>query len=448
MLVCFCGIAVAARTPGVTKKTAPPPGVLHSIAVKGNQLYSSDGIIKESELKVGQRITPALMDQARQRIQNTELFMSVADGYLYSGYPPQYDLTFTVTENRQVFPMRFERLGVPADAVRQYLREHVDLYADQIPGTKAVLDRYKDAVQQFVDAKKPGTKILATVSNDDPQHLAVVFSPNTPAPTISQVFVSGNQAVDTGTILRAVNAVAVGAPDTETRLKLILDGAIKPLYAAKGYAAVSFPKIVTEPSKTDSGVVVRVQIKEGPIFHFGSIHFHGSGLDPDEVRAEIPFRPGQVFNGQKVQDFRTVLVHGLRHRGYLDATVSAQVQPDDPNRTVHVTYDVVPGSVYNFQSLDIQGLDVTSEPVIQRLWAEKPGHPFDPDYPSFFLKRVQDMGLFDHLAVTHSDYTEVASTHGIIVHLYFVGGESAAERAHKKQVQDQNRETDGSWSPW
>ncbi|MGH9583120.1 MAG: POTRA domain-containing protein, partial [Bryobacteraceae bacterium] len=263
-----------------------------------------------------------------------------------------------------------------------------------------------------------------------------------------QVIVTGNQAVDTGTILRAVNAVAVGTPLSDMRLKLILNGAIRPLYAAKGYAAVSFPKIVTEPSKTDSGVVVRVQIKDGPVFHFGRIHFHGSGLDPDEVRATIPFRPGQTFNGKKVEDFRVSLLHGLRHRGYLDATIATQTQPDDANRTVHVTYNVTPGSIYNFQSLDIHGLDVTSEPAIQRLWGEKPGRPFDPDYPNFFLKRVQDMGIFDHLADTHSDYTENASTHGVIVHLYFTGGDSAAERARKKREADQRRETDGSWSPW
>jgi outer membrane protein assembly factor BamA len=231
-------------------------------------------------------------------------------------------------------------------------------------------------------------------------------------------------------------------------LKLILNGAIRPLYAAKGYAAVSFPKIVTEPAKTNSGLIVKVQIKEGPVFHFGSIHFHGSGLDPNEVRAEIPFRPGQVFNGQQVQQFRDKLLKDLERRGYLDATISTETHPDDANRAVQVAYNVTPGSQYNFQSLDIHGLDINSEPVIERLWGEKPGKPFNPEYPSFFLKRIQDMNLFDHLGSTHSDYTKEASTHGVIVHLYFVGGLSAADRAKQKKEQDERRETDGSWSPW
>ena len=54
------------------------------------------------------------------------------------------------------------------------------------------------------------------------------------------------------------------------RLKMILDGAIKPVYAAKGYAAVSFPKVEVEPAKTNAGVIVKVQIKDGPLFKFGS----------------------------------------------------------------------------------------------------------------------------------------------------------------------------------
>src|SRR5581483_9678160 len=96
-----------------------------------------------------------------------------------------------------------------------------------------------------------------------------------PAPTIAQIIVSGNDAVDTGTILRAVNEVAIGVPLSDTRLKLILDGTIKPLYAAKGYAAVTFPSVETEPSKSNLGVIVKVRIDEGPVFKFGVIHFHG-----------------------------------------------------------------------------------------------------------------------------------------------------------------------------
>jgi outer membrane protein insertion porin family len=452
-LLCSWAVAGAAQAPDQTvAKKPPPPGSLHSIAVKGNRLYSSPAIVQESGLKIGQHVSAAVIEQARKKLQDTELFANVTDEYRFTtGNSVQYDLTFEVSEAAQVFPVRFERLGVPADDLRKYLRDHVDLYSDRIPGTEGVLHRYSAAIQDFLaqaDPKSKPVKIHAIVSNDDPKELAVVFSPETPAPTISQVVVSGNKAVDTGAILRAVNAVAIGVPVSDTRLQEILNGAIKPLYAAKGYAAVSFPKVETEPSKTDSGVVIKVEIKDGPAFTFGSIHFRGTGLDEDEIRANIPFKPGQAFNAGQVDNFRIDLAHRLRRHGYLDASVLTDSQTDDSKHSVNVTYTVAPGSIYNFQKLDVQGLDVTTEPVIARLWGEKPGRPFNPDYPDFFLKRVEEQGLFDNLGDTRSDYTADASTHNVIVHLYFKGGASKQERARKKKEEEEKRTTDGTWSPW
>src|ERR1700685_2215719 len=322
-LACSCAFAYAAQAPDKpVPKKEPPPGTLHSIAIKGNHLYPSPAIIQESGLTVGERVSAATIERARKKLQDTELFANVTDEYRFStGNPVQYDLTFEVSETTQLFPVRFERLDVSADELCKYLRDHVYLYSDRIPGTEGVLHRYSAAIQDFLAQKsnKP-VKIHAIVSNDDPKELAVVFSPETPAPTISQVMVSGNKAVDTGAILRAVNTVAIGVPLSDARLQSILNGAIKPLYAAKGYAAVSFPKVETEPSKTDRGVVVKVEIKDGPAFTFGTIRFRGNGLEEDEIRSNIPFKPGQAFNSEQVDNFRIDLAHRLRRHGFLDAT--------------------------------------------------------------------------------------------------------------------------------
>ncbi len=334
------------------------------------------------------------------------------------------------------------------DAVRQYLRDHVELYSDRIPGTEGVLQRYTSAVEDFVHKTNPSLHVKATISNDDPTQLAVLFSSDKPAPTISQVMVTGNEAVDTGTILRAVNQVAIGVPLSDMRVKMILEGTIKPLYAAKGYAAVTFPKVETEPAKNNLGVIVKVQIEDGPVFKFGAIHFHGSALDEDEIRSTIPFKPGQVFNGAQVDNYRLDMMKRMRHKGLLDASVHTETQPDNTTHLVSVTYNVAPGAVYNFQRLDIQGLDITTQPVIAKLWGEKPGRPFNPEYPDFFLKRVQQEGLFDNLATTRSDYTADASTHDVTVHLYFKGGESAQDKARKKKEEEEKRKADGTWSPW
>lgn len=63
----------------------------------------------------------------------------------------------------------------------------------------------------------------------------------------------------------------------------------------------------------------------------------------------------------------------------------------------------------------------------------KAGHPFNPDYPDFFLKKVNEQGLFDHLADTSSDYTKDETRHTVTVHLYFKGGKSKAEEEREKE---------------
>ncbi|MFL6414342.1 MAG: POTRA domain-containing protein [Bryobacteraceae bacterium] len=282
----------------------------------------------------------------------------------------------------------------------------------------------------------PGTKIKAQVSNDDPKELAVVFTTNAPAPIISQVQVSGNQAVDSGTLLRAVNQVAVGVPLSDTRLQMILDNAIKPLYAAKGYAAVTFPKIETEPSKSNLGVIVKVEIREGPQFKFGSIRFRGDGMDQEEIRSNIPYKPGQPFNGDQVENFRVDLMHRMKRRGLLDANITAETEPDNTKRSVNIIYNVTPGAVYSFQKLDIRGLDINTEPAIAKLWGEKPGTPFNPDYPEFFLKRVKEQGTLDNLADAKSDYSADNSTHNVTVYLKFKGGEPNSEEERRKREEE------------
>jgi len=185
--------------------------------------------------------------------------------------------------------------------------------------------------------------------------------------------------------------------------------------------------------------VVKVEIKEGPVFKFGSIRFRGNGMDQEEIRSNIPFKPGQTFNGEQVESFRIDLIHRMKRRGLLDANITSEPEPDDAKRIVNVIYDVAPGAVYTFQKLDLRGLDIRTEPAITKLWGEKPGTPFNPDYPEFFLKRVKEQGILDNLAEAKSDYSSDASSHDVTVYLTFKGGEGKTDDEAKKKEEEQRR---------
>jgi outer membrane protein insertion porin family len=410
-----------------------PPGTIHAVIIQGNKLYKSDDIAQALGIKRGEPATTAVFQAAQSRLLATDLFAHVAYEFRWTGQKPvEYDVTFTVREYDQLFPLRFEELEVPEDALRAYLRTHVQFYNDAIPGTDAVIRRYTEAAQQFVAETKPSLKIRGFVSNDDPAHPAVIIRPNTPVPTISAVLLTGSKLFNADVLQRAVNDVAVGQRFTDASIRAVLDHTVKAMYAAKGYVAVSFPKIQAEKSKQNEGYVVHVDIQEGPEFRFGTASFRGGSVDSEELRSRMPFHAGDVFDVEKVEQFRKTLVDTMRHQGHLDATAEVSQQQDDQKHAVNVTYSMNAGPQYTFQTLAVHGLDIESEPAIRKLWGPKPGKPFNPDYPDFFLNRVREMGLFDNLGTTKSNYKADDTTHSVTVDLYFRGAEGEAQKAKEK----------------
>jgi outer membrane protein assembly factor BamA len=438
----FLLLLAAAAAFSQSAKKEPPPGVLRTVQVRGNQIYATGEILKALGLNPGDAVSVPELERARQKVQGLDVFSTVSFQFKFEAGPPtKYDVLYTVVEDTQVLPLHFERLGAaPADIVA-YLKTHVPFYAEQIPGTASVVQRYRAAVQDYLtETVKNPVRVRATVATDETGKLQVNFFPDAPIPNISLVDVSGNEKVDKGTILRAANDVAIGVPLTDARVKLILEGAIRPIYAARGYPLVTFPKIETEPAKTNSGVILKITIHEGPQFNFGPLRFRGKGLEEDEIRSAITFKPGDPYSSDKVDAFRVELLKKMHHKGLLDATIDPEMSPDEPKHVMNVIYNVVPGEVYQFAKLDIRGLDMTAQPVIEKLWGEKPGQPFNPDYPDFFLKKVGEQGLFDNLAKTQSDYTADAATHTVTVHLYFKGGKSEEDKKREKKEEEDRRQ--------
>ncbi len=434
-------LAIAVLSFAQAPKHQAPPGVIRSVQITGNQIYPSEDIVKALGLKPGDPASPSILEAARQKVQALDVFSTVSFRFKFdAATPSNYDVLFTVAEDTQVLPMHFERLGAAPADILAYLKTHVQFFSEQIPGTASIVQRYRKSVQDYLDENvKNPVRVRANVATDEAGKLQVNFFPDAPIPTISQVDVTGNEAVDKGTILRAANDVGIGVPLTDARIKLILEGAIRPVYAARGYPLVTFPKVETEPAKTNSGVILKVTIHEGPKFNFGPLRFRGKGLEEDEIRTALTFKPGDPYSSDKVDAFRVELLHKMHRKGLLDATIDPETSPDEEKHIMNVIYNVVPGEIYKFQKLDIIGLDVTAQPAIEKLWGEKPGQTFNPDYPDFFLKKVSEQGLFDNLAGTHSDYTPDAASHNVTVHLYFKGGKSPEEKKREKKEEEDKR---------
>jgi outer membrane protein insertion porin family len=212
-------------------------------------------------------------------------------------------------------------------------------------------------------------------------------NPHVIGPVISGVTDTGD--IKNEDLLLAVNPVAIGAVFTEPRFRQLLETTIRPLYEARGHLSVTFPKVLTEPAKDVKGLVVTVQVEQGPVYKLGSVGFAGSNVAADELKDLAKLKPGELANFDEVKAAQARLDDSFRHRGYLKTTSKIARTLHDAQKTADVVFQLEPGPQFSFGKLDIVGLDISTEPELRKMWGLKPGKPFNPSYPSHFLDVVR-----------------------------------------------------------
>jgi outer membrane protein assembly factor BamA len=392
----------AAKAPAPTKpKPGPPTAPLGEIHVKGNQHYTTQDIIAASGLHVGQRVLETEFEPARERLLATGGFETIS--YRYDPMPngDGYSLTFEVAEVGRALPVRFEDLPSSDADLFRFLKDKEPLFGgDRAPGNPAVLERIAGKLTAHLGPKGMKDPVKAMVVADAPGELFVLFRPATERPRVAQISFTGNKLLDTATIANAFAIVSIGVEYKEQTVRQLLDTAIRPLYEARGYLGVQFPKIVTRPKKDVDGLDVTIQVVEGLPYKYGEINAAGPGVSAKEVYSIAGIKPGETANFDTVSEVPKKLVDRMQRDGFMRAKASYDRKVDDKTHTVNITFKTEPGAVYTFNKLNITGLDLHGEPAVRKIWGLKYGKPFNAEYPQRFLNEVKEQGMFDGLKET------------------------------------------------
>lgn len=424
--VLLAAVLISSSAAAQTRRKAPPakapaaaPGAwpIASINVTGNVLYPQPAIVRASGLRIGQRAGQADFDAARDRLLATGAFESV--GYRFSPGDRGYAAVFDVVEVKQVFPFKFDSLNADEAALRRAVAAAEPLFSDRLPGTDAALKRYAKVVQDALAAQGKTEAVIAKLTSDAGDQLAIVFRPAL-LPSVAEVNFSGNKTIDTRTLQQAISGAAVGSIYSEKRFQEILDFGIRPLYEAQGRVRVRFPKITAEPVKAKDvrGLAVHVTIEEGDVYTLNEVRVEGVP-DARELRKEAGLATSEPFNINSVRSAMENIRKHYQNKGYIHAVATLDRKIDDAKKLVDVIYKVTPGPQYSFGKLAIEGLNIQTEPHIRKLWNLKPGQAFNAGYPEYFLDHVRSEGVFENLGKTRAD-RKVDDTRRIVdVTLYF-----------------------------
>jgi outer membrane protein assembly factor BamA len=402
------------QAPAPAAKAAPTFPIV-SLKVDGNKQFTDEQILELAGLKLGQEANTPLFEAARERLTSSGFFETVGYKYGPSTDNTGYAAVFLVAEVEQVYPVRFERLPKSPEEWKTLLRKTDPMFGDRIPGTAPVLAHFGALLTKAV-----GEKVVGRVSPDNSGELAIVFQPAQMPPSVAEVIFTGNSVLQQDALRNAIAGAAVGAVWEEKRFRQILDAGIRPLYEARGRIRVAFPKVTSQPVADVNGVKVTVEIVEGEVFTLSEVEVEGTTSTRELMKAG-DLKTGDIANFDEIKAGVERMRKLVRSNGYLNAKATTRRDINDDKKQVKLTVAIQPGERYQFGKLEIQGLDILTEPIIRKIWTMKAGQPFNPDYPDYFLDSVRAEGIFDNLGKTRSVVKVDEQTKTADVTLVFTG---------------------------
>ncbi len=429
ILICGSGfgmpaaLAQSSHAKKTTQPAQPHQWPIESLKVEGSHNYTQAQILAVAGMKVGQMAGKTDFEAARDRLLATGMFETVGYKFAPGGDQHGYAASFQVVEVQPAYPIRFDDLGVTDKELTEYLRSKDPLFAPRLAATKAVLERYKQWVQEYITAHHSKDTVIAKVTPGEKAgtgDLVILFRPARSDPAVAEVAFEGNQVIPTAALQSAIAEVAIGIPYKEDTFRQYLDSSIRPLYDARGRIRVVFTKVTVEKVTDVQGLAVNVNLVEGPTFDLGSVHIEGAPhFEPARLLKTGKFKSGDLADFDEIGKGVDRIKKVLAHEGYMRNDVQIVRNIDDAKKVVNVVLHIDEGPQFVFGTLAIDGLDLNGEAAIKKMWTHQPGTPYNPEYPDYFLKRVREESLFDNLGETRADTKIDDKTHVVNVTLYF-----------------------------
>jgi outer membrane protein insertion porin family len=283
-----------------------------------------------------------------------------------------------------------------------------------------MLKRYTALVEEYLALGHQDQKVIAKLAPSGIDQYGVVFRSAAPVPTIAQVRFTGSKVIEATRLQNRIAEVAIGLPYTEEAFRSLLNTSIRPLYDARGRVAVAFPKVSNEKADDVDGVVVDVTIDEGAEYKLGEVRIMGNYAGKSAELLKIgKLKAGEVANFDEINAGIERMKKPLQRQGYMHVAATVNRALNEKNKTVDITIRIENGPQYTMGKLDIEGLDLNATAGIRRLWGPQEGKPFDAAYPDYFLSRVKEDGLFEHLHDTKAITKVDEQNHTVDVTLQF-----------------------------
>jgi outer membrane protein insertion porin family len=182
-----------------------------------------------------------------------------------------------------------------------------------------------------------------------------------------------------------------------------IERALLPIYHEHGYLKASCappqPRVVKPAASESSGnrqpaTFVDVTFPVTPGIQYKLTRWEWSGnkeIPTDTLEPLLHAKAGQTANTGQVGDDLRAVQELYGSRGYVAATIKANVQFDDAAGTAAYQFDVREGPVYHMGELEFRGLDNNLTARLRAAWKLRPGDVYDATYLKQFLPQARKL---------------------------------------------------------
>src|SRR5579872_3344322 len=301
-----------------------------------------------------------------------------------------------------------------------WLKTKDPMFNAKLPGTTEALKRYAALTEEYLASRNQPEKVIAKLSPAGVDQYGVVLRSAKPVPTVAQVKFTGSKVIPATTLQNRASEVAIGFPFTDDGFRGLLNTSIRPLYETRGRLAMTFPKVTTEKAADVDGLVVTVTVDEGDEYKLGEVKIAGTFAGRSaELLKVAKFKPGEVANFDEIAASVDRIKTPLQRQGYMRVTSTVERALNSKAKTVDLTIRIDPGNQYLMGKLNIEGLDLNSTAGVRELWSPQEGKPFDAAYPDYFLNRIREGNMFEHLRDVRANTKIDEQNHIVDVTLVF-----------------------------
>jgi outer membrane protein insertion porin family len=393
--------AAVPSTPAAVNPDAGQTGVVQRILVKGNERIEPATVISYLPIAPGERIDPSKIDLALKTLFRTDLFSDVKIDFVAG------DLIITIVENPIINRVIFEgNSGLKEDK----LRDEVTVRPRGIfTRAKAQAD-----VGRIVELYRRSGRISATVTPqiiELPQkRVDLIFKIDEgPKSGVLRVNFLGNKAFSDNDLRDVVvteqshwyKFFSSNANYDPDRLEYDKEQ-LRKYYRNRGYYDFRVASAVAELSPDKNGFVVTYTVDEGPEYKFGkiSVETELQKLDKTILEALVPFRSGQIYEDEKIEQATDALTFAAGAAGFAFVDVRPRYVANREKGVVDVVFQVREGPRVYVDRIDIIGNTRTLDYVIRREMNVAEGDAYNRVLVDRSKNQIRGLGFFKDVEIT------------------------------------------------